>query len=57
MKKENIKGFWKKHKKTIKKTVILATMPVVVIGVYVVINKILDKKNNEIFDKLENNIR
>ena len=53
MKKENVKEFWKEHKNTIKKAVILITVPAVVIGAYVVIDKILDKKTNSIFKELE----
>ena len=49
MKKENVKIFWNEHKKTIKKAVILVTVPTVVIVGYVIVNKILDKKINSIF--------
>ena len=57
MKKENVKKFWKEHKNTIKKAVILITVPAVVIGTYVVVNKILDNKTNKIFEKLEDNMK
>lgn len=53
MKKENVKRFWNERKKTIKKAVILVTVPTVVIVGYVVVNKILDKKTNSIFKELE----
>jgi hypothetical protein len=45
MKKDNVKKFWNEHKSTIKKAVILVTVPVAVIGAYVVVDKILNKKN------------
>ena len=51
--KENIKRFWNKHKRTMKKAVILVTVPAAVIIGYVVVNKILDKKTNSIFKELE----
>ena len=57
MKKENVKRFWNEHKKTITKAVILVTVPTVVVVGFVVINKILDKKTNKIFDKLEDSIK
>ena len=56
MKKVNVKTFWNKHKNTIKKAVILVTVPVVVIGAYVVVNKMLDKHNKEVFEELENSL-
>ena len=57
MKKENVKRFWNEHKKTITKAVILVAVPTVVVVGFVVINKILDKKTNKIFDKLEDSIK
>lgn len=53
MNKENVKIFWNKHGKKIKRAVILITVPAVVIGTYVIIDKILDKKTNSIFKELE----
>ena len=54
MKKENVKKFWNKHKKTIKTAVILVTIPVAFIGIYVAIDKVLDKHSEELYDLLEN---
>jgi predicted transporter len=53
MNKENAKKFWKEHKETIKKTVIIAVVPVPVIVGIVLLNKIVDKRNEEIFNILE----
>lgn len=57
MKKENVKNFWNQHKKTITKAVIFIVLPTVVVGTYVVVNKILDNRTNKIFEKLEDNMK
>ena len=57
MKKENVKKFWNNHKKTIKTAVKIVILPTSVIVAYVIINKILDKKTNSIFEKLENDMK
>lgn len=57
MKRENVKRFWKEHNNTIKKAVILVTVPTVVIVGYVMVNKILDNRTNKILEKLEDTIK
>ena len=57
MNKENVKKFWKDHNKTIKTMVKIIILPMPVIVGCVILNKILDKKTNSIFDKLEDNIK
>lgn len=53
MNKENVKRFGNKHKKTIKKAVILVTVPTVVIVGYVVVTRIV-KRNNDMVEVLKN---
>jgi hypothetical protein len=51
MRNEKVKKFWNKHKNTVKKAVVLIVVPIPVIALYVVCDKMIkSNRPNELLD-------